>query len=474
MADLIVREVQWCEPEDCFRPIASQPYGFLLNGGRRAEERDWSFLLAWPDERIEGYCAATRADRFGGTCVYRAFDRIETSLAAEARAPVEFDGLQIPFASGFVGFVGYEVGGALEPKGEGPETLYPLPDMALGRFAGCIAFYHPDQRAFVLAPDKSALQSKLSDLVEIGSAERKRAIPPVYVPKSVAFIGSTRKKCVHQESIRGIQEAIRRGAVFQANISHRLQFQCPEKFDPFALAMDLLQPGTANYGAFLSFLGGTVISNSPERFFKITADTKKRRILADPIKGTRPRLSDPSADSKMIDELRNDPKDRAENVMIADLTRNDLSRFCRDGTLNEDFICEVRSLSHVHHLVSRISGEIRDDVSTVGAFKMMFPCGSITGAPKIEAMKLIGAVEEEGRGPYCGAIGYFDDSGGADFSVAIRTAIYNPSKNHLSYAVGGGITLRSDPVDEYTETLNKAKALLDALGISLTEEGRLA
>jgi para-aminobenzoate synthetase component 1 len=156
--------------------------------------------------------------------------------------------------------------------------------------------------------------------------------------------------------------------------------------------------------------------------------------------------------------------------MIADLTRNDLSLVCCDGSLREDAICELTSRAHVHHLVSRISGRLRDDLSAVDVLRAMFPCGSVTGAPKIEAMKAIAELEKGGRGPYCGAIGYIDDGGAADFSVAIRTIVAERSGDGLAaaFSVGGGVTLRSDPEAEFQETLVKARSARQALGLRET------
>ena len=153
--------------------------------------------------------------------------------------------------------------------------------------------------------------------------------------------------------------------------------------------------------------------------------------------------------------------------MIADLMRNDLSRICEDRSIREEAICELRSYANVHHLVSRIGGVLRRDVSVIDVFEALFPCGSITGAPKVAAMEAIARIEGVGRGPYCGAIGYMDDRGGADFSVAIRTMTTSSDRRAIVAPVGGGITLQSDPHKEYQETIDKSKDSLFALGVAL-------
>ncbi|MEM9015357.1 MAG: chorismate-binding protein, partial [Pseudomonadota bacterium] len=165
-------------------------------------------------------------------------------------------------------------------------------------------------------------------------------------------------------------------------------------------------------------------------------------------------------DQQMAEQLLADPKDRAENIMIVDLLRNDLSKICDDHSIRVPRLCELISLSKVHHLVSQITGTLRNDVSVTDVFGALFPCGSITGAPKVQAMKVISEIEGIGRGPYCGAIGYISDTGVADFSVAIRTTILANKNSTAFIPVGGGVTVRSDPAAEYDETIAKARGTL--------------
>jgi para-aminobenzoate synthetase component I len=220
----------------------------------------------------------------------------------------------------------------------------------------------------------------------------------------------------------------------------------------------------AFFGALLQYPEGAVVSNSPERFFRLSVrEDGFRRVTAEPVKGTRRRALNSKEDAQLAQALRNDPKDRAENIMIADLMRNDLSKICKDGTIQEEAICELLTLSHVHHLVSRIAGELCDGSAISDIFRALFPSGSITGAPKIEAMKAIAEIEGAGRGPYCGAIGYIDDTGAADFSVAIRTMMTDGGRQSLSIPVGGAVTLRSNPGEEYEETLVKAVGAAGAI-----------
>ncbi|MCA8889887.1 MAG: anthranilate synthase component I family protein, partial [Parvularculaceae bacterium] len=288
--------------------------------------------------------------------------------------------------------------------------------------------------------------------------------------------GSTFSTAQYRAAVAEVVERIRAGEIFQANISQVLSARLGENNTAYELftARSIAGgiDGMANFSAFVKLNGGDIVSFSPERFFRVRHCSDGFSVVAEPIKGTRPRGANPASDRRLAQELLNDPKDRAENIMIADLTRNDLSRVCRDGSIREDEICALMTLPTVHHLVSRISGVLRADLGPLDVLEAMFPCGSITGAPKIQAMQVIADVERRGRGPYCGAIGYIDDGGEADFSVAIRTMIATESSAgskspaSLSIPVGGGITVRSDPQSEYEETLSKAAGALTALGLT--------
>jgi anthranilate/para-aminobenzoate synthase component I len=173
-------------------------------------------------------------------------------------------------------------------------------------------------------------------------------------------------------------------------------------------------------------------------------------LASEPIKGTRPRAEDPEEDRRLAEELAADEKDRAENIMIADLMRNDLAKVCGDGSIREEAICALRSLPHVHHLYSRIEGRLKDGLGFTEALSAAFPCGSITGAPKLAAMKVIADLEGEGRGPYCGTIFMRTRNVGVA-SVAIRTAVLDHDEKTLQVRSGGGVTILSDPAAEYDE-----------------------
>ena len=199
-----------------------------------------------------------------------------------------------------------------------------------------------------------------------------------------------------------------------------------------------------------------LISATPERFIKKTRQT----VISQPIKGTIKRDTNTEKDLQLINKLRNDKKELSENVMIVDLVRNDMSKFAKKGSVNVDELFEIYSFPQVHQMISTITAEVDETKNNIDIIKEMFPMGSMTGAPKIRAMKLIEEYEKSMRGLFSGAVGYFEPNGDFDFNVIIRSLFYNSSNNYLSFQVGSAITINSDAENEYQECLIKAKAIL--------------
>ncbi|NND88585.1 MAG: anthranilate synthase component I family protein, partial [Flavobacteriaceae bacterium] len=213
------------------------------------------------------------------------------------------------------------------------------------------------------------------------------------------------------------------------------------------------------FATFLKLEQYFALSASPERYLK-----KEGKILiTQPIKGTAKRYEDPEEDKRSAQRLLEDPKERSENIMIADLVRNDLSRIAAKGTVIVESLCELQTFQQVHQLVTTIRCELLEEVSPVMALKNTFPMGSMTGAPKISAMKIIERLEDSKRGLYSGAMGYFTPEGDFDFNVVIRSILYNKTKEYVSFSVGGAITANSSPENEYEECLLKAKAMREVL-----------
>lgn len=446
---MIVREIRWRDPLAAFAPLARSPRAILLHAGDMARGARWSILCVRPSTTIESRGGETTID--GAPTALSPFEAL--SRLHQSRRQPAAEGAP-PFASGIAGFAGYECGAILEPSAPGPAATGPAPDFSFAAYDAVVCFDRLERCAFVTAPDKSA-----ADALEAALG----ADPPPTVVAALHFAGSTFSAGRYRDAVREVIRRIADGAVYQANISHRLLFKSDDPIDALAIFAKAIARSSAPQAAFVNAGGSQIVSLSPERFFSVAREGGARIIRAEPIKGTRPRGGTPAEDEALARDLQASLKDRAENVMIADLTRNDLSRICADGSIREEAIADLQTHATVHHLVSRISGALREDVSAADALAALFPCGSITGAPKVEAMRTIAAVEGVGRGPYCGAIGYIDDRGGADFSVAIRTAIVTGRRVELP--VGGGVTLRSDPDAEYQETLDKAAWFLGLAGV---------
>jgi para-aminobenzoate synthetase component 1 len=266
----------------------------------------------------------------------------------------------------------------------------------------------------------------------------------------------TRKK--YESAVRRVLKFIGDGDVFQVNLSQR--FSVGLKTHPAEIYRQLMRQSPAVYGAYLGFEDFAIISNSPELFLRVTPD---RRIVTRPIKGTRP------FEEGMERDLRESAKDQAELNMIVDLERNDLGRICRTGTVEVAEARAIEAHSTVYQGVATIRGDLREDVGLADILRATFPSGSVTGAPKIRAMEILDELEGVARGPYCGAIGWFDSGGNMQFNVGIRTMVAKEGKIYIP--VGGGIVADSDPAAEYEETLIKAKAMFSAVGIHHLHSG---
>jgi para-aminobenzoate synthetase component 1 len=274
------------------------------------------------------------------------------------------------------------------------------------------------------------------------------------------------------ESVRDVRELILSGDIFQANISQR--FTTHYGGDAWVLYRRLREETPAPYAAYFETPQATVLSASPEMFLSVSvAPNGSASVETRPIKGTRPRGENEKEDAQLARDLVTSGKDRAENLMIVDLLRNDLSMVCLPGSVRVDSLCELERWATVQHLVSSVRGELRPGVTPIALFRACFPGGSITGAPKIRAMQIIAFIEDgdggrpghgpAGRGVYCGSVGFFAADGAALLNVAIRTITIR--NGAASFAAGGGVVLDSIPEDEYDETLAKGAGMVAAFAV---------
>jgi para-aminobenzoate synthetase component 1 len=317
-------------------------------------------------------------------------------------------------------------------------------------------------------------EDKFSALIEKVGARSEISDFESEISDHIPGLSSNFSRKEYIAAIEGIKEKIRDGETYQTNLTRQITAKLPPELSPEAIFARLRRDHPAPFAAFLKRKSSTVISGSPERFFRITNrnPTGKegvRQIITSPIKGTRPRGATKGEDAKLRQELLDSKKDRAENTMIVDLLRNDLGRVCDYGSVVVEKLCEIEEHPSLFHLVSTVSGELRKDASLSDVLRALFPCGSITGAPKISTMRIIDEIEPDPRGLSMGAIGFIIPERfpglepSVDLSVAIRTMVIK--ENIATFNVGGGIVIDSDPQSEFEETRTKAIALLNALGI---------
>ena len=256
------------------------------------------------------------------------------------------------------------------------------------------------------------------------------------------------------QKLNSVLNHIHRGDIYEANFCQEFYSE-NSTINPVEVYQNLNKISKSPFATFLKINDKFLLSASPERYLKKEGNS----VISQPIKGTEKRANSKKEDLKLIAELKQNPKERAENIMIVDLVRNDLSRFAIKGSVKVNELCKVYTFEQVHQLISTVSCKVKNNIHPVDILKKTFPMGSMTGAPKISAMKIIEELEETKRGLYSGAVGYFTPKGDFDFNVIIRSILYNASKNYVSYSVGGAITAQSIPEKEYEECLLKAKAM---------------
>ena len=272
---------------------------------------------------------------------------------------------------------------------------------------------------------------------------------------SAGEVTSSLDAAAYADGVRRIQDYIRAGDIYQVNLTRRLT--AAFEGSPRALFTRLRALSPAPFAACLELPGTTLVSSSPELFLRLSG----REILTRPIKGTRPRHRDPVRDEQLAFELISSPKELAELIMITDLERNDLGQLCEFGSVTVEGLCHRESFAQVHHLMSTVRGWLRPGITHADALRACFPGGSITGAPKRRAMEIIRELEPAPRGVYCGAIGWFGFNGESQFNIAIRTMVVEHGR--VTFGVGSGITIDSDPAAEFQETEHKAAGMLAAL-----------
>jgi para-aminobenzoate synthetase component I len=259
------------------------------------------------------------------------------------------------------------------------------------------------------------------------------------------------------ETVNNLKHHIQIGDIYEINFCQ--EFFSNSKIDPIRTYLRLKNVSPTPFSCFYKVDDKYLLSASPERFLK----KEKNKIISQPIKGTIKRSLNENEDKQLKEKLLNDPKEKAENVMIVDLVRNDLSKTANKGSVKVEELYGIYSFTHVHQMISTVSSEIKDNTDIIEVIKNAFPMGSMTGAPKIRAMKLIEVYERSKRGLYSGAVGFISPEKNFDFNVVIRSILYNDDKNYVSFTVGGAITSLANAESEYDECMVKAKAMIEVL-----------
>ncbi len=371
------------------------------------------------------------------------------------------DGLPFDFNCGFVGYFGYEL------KAESGSSLVhssPLPDAIFLLADRIIAIDHQEQCLYLLQLIKKGQTEQVETWFDTIQQQLETLAPlPTLVPQGNSQPVKFRLSRTYQNYIQDIHQCldeIHEGETYQVCLTNQLHTDAIP--DPLTFYRTLRKINPAPYSAFLRFGEIAIACSSPERFLRID---RQGWVETKPIKGTLHRGETPEADFVLREQLRNSEKDRAENLMIVDLLRNDLGRVCEVGSVHVPKLMDVETYATVHQLVTTICGRLRSNLQAVDCVRASFPGGSMTGAPKIRTMQIIDRLEQEARGVYSGAIGFLGLNGSADLNIVIRTAVLTPDRT--SIGIGGGIIALSDPEMEFQETLLKAKALIDALVLTM-------
>lgn len=366
----------------------------------------------------------------------------------------------LPIVSGAIGYLTYDYG----RKKEGVETRHPLeadmPDAVFCFYDNFILEDHRAKRLYIVTngqtEDAKLLQEQIAEEIQEIADKGASGEPVSDVQRPPSFcVTFNFEKEAYMQAVDDMISYIIEGDIYIANMTQHLTIESAR--EPYEVFCDLRKNNPSPFGGFLNYGETKIVCASPERFLQM----KNRHVETRPIKGTRRRGQTPDEDAALRRELEESEKDKSELLMIVDLERNDLNQVCVPGSVKVTELYTVEEYATVFHLISNVEGELREELTVMDLLEAAFPGGSITGAPKLRAMEIIDELEHGRRNLYTGSIGYFTLDGGCDFNIVIRTAVYQKGKYYLG--VGGGITYESELEFEYEETLQKAKAVLEAL-----------
>ncbi|SHE22283.1 aminodeoxychorismate synthase component I [methanotrophic endosymbiont of Bathymodiolus puteoserpentis (Logatchev)] len=431
-----------------FSAIAAQPWSIFLDSGL-AEKRQgrYDIFATEPLCTLITHGAETQVCSGNNTYVSKQdpFTLVKQQLTAQKAFP------EVPFNGGAIGYFAYDLGRQLEKIPKLTVDAEHIPDMAVGVYQWAVVVDHQEQKSYLVGCADSDQQwqalikqfSAYPEAVTVGEFQVTSSVQANMSEESYA------------QAFAKIKKYLQEGDCYQVNLAQRFVANC--QGDPWAAYQQLRKINSAPFSGYLNVPGVQVLSSSPERFLKVF----QGRVETKPIKGTRPRKENEQENQQQIDALQRSHKDRAENVMIVDLLRNDISKNCIPSSVKVPKLFEVESYATVHHLVSTVTGRLDEKYHALDLLRSCFPGGSITGAPKIRAMEVIEELEPNRRGVYCGAIAYIGFDGNMDSNIAIRTLVH--SEHTIRFWAGGGIVNDSVLEEEYQECFDKAAAMLSLL-----------
>lgn len=457
-----IHELAGFDPLEAFAAVSDTPYSLLLDSADPNHPGSrYSFVACHPIETIESKNGLITVTNWEQQTTFNGdpFALIKERMESWVNETEHVHGLP-PFQGGAAGFFGYDLGRCLETLPEKAKDNPNMPDMAIGIYDQVLAHDHIQDKTWLITHARTESEARIKQKYIL----RLFTQPLKFQPheQSDLLWEPNFETPDYKDHIRKVIDYIEQGDVFQANLAQRFDAVLPENFSPFAHYLKLREVNPAPFAAYMDVGPVKISSASPEQFLRVQDGAVETR----PIKGTRPHVEDPAIDRLYRNALENSEKDKAENTMIVDLLRNDLSKVCKKKSIEATELCKLETFASVHHLVSTVKGELKSSKNALDLMRACFPGGSVTGAPKIRAMEIIEELEPTRRGPYCGAMAYISFDGNMDSSVLIRTLVYEPGT--VSVQSGGGIVADSKPDDEYQETFDKADAIFRSFEDSST------
>ncbi|WP_286271986.1 aminodeoxychorismate synthase component I [Thalassotalea hakodatensis] len=441
-------------PAEVFTPLAKQPWAMWLDSSSRGHIDSQFDLIVWqPRATIiaDDQQIVIEQNQQKTTLPVDEDPLIALSaLQSTIFESIEIASSELPFTGGSVGYFSYDLGRSFEQLPKQAIKDIAMPEMAVGIYTHGIIFDNKTQLFFLICieDERAQLEQTVKQYLQNTQNEPTRF-------KLTAPWQHNITKAQYTEKFNRVQHYLTEGDCYQINLTQR--FSSRYQGNEFSAYLALRAANQAPFSAYLTFDNFSVLSVSPERFIQ----TKQSKVQTKPIKGTMARLADPIADQQQATLLSQSEKDKAENLMIVDLLRNDMSKVCEAGSVVVPKLFEIESFPAVHHLVSTVEGTLKENKTAIDLLRAAFPGGSITGAPKIRAMEIIDELEPQRRSIYCGSIGYISANGNMDTSITIRTLVC--TNNHIYCWAGGGIVADSNVDDEYQESLDKVNKILPVL-----------